>query len=89
MEYGRLDLADVAMLDVFNPAAVQTDKMVMFGKVREFVVRVIVAQINLMDNAFCFKRGERPVDRRLVDATRKLGDNFLGRKRPFRFLKNF
>jgi hypothetical protein len=42
-----VDFLNIAMPDVFNPAAACADQVVVLGEVREFVVGMVVPQINL------------------------------------------
>ena len=54
MESSILDSFDPAVMHIFNPATAQTDDVVVFGDIRKFVMRVIVAKIDLFDHAFFF-----------------------------------
>jgi hypothetical protein len=49
---GALYPFNPTMMYVFNPAATETDNMVVLGDICKFVVGVIMAQINRLDHSF-------------------------------------
>lgn len=90
---GGLYLGDVAGMHVFDPAALEADEVMMFGEVGQLVMRVIVAQVDGMDDAFCVEGFEGAIDGHGIDvffalpgfyASGERVDNFLCRERPFR-----
>ena len=84
---GGLHLLHVALMDVFNPAADQTDEVMMLRDIREFVMGMIMAKVDRMDDAFDLKGSEGAVNGCLVDIRPDFVKDLLGRKRSPRLLK--
>lgn len=88
-EDGALYSFDPAMMYVLDPAAIETDDMVMLGDIRKFVMGVIVTEVDRLDHPFLFQRFQRSVDSGMVRATGECVDDILSAYWIFVLFKNF